>query len=110
VPETLQTHLRLIARLRIIAALEGVSYLVLLGVAMPLKYAAGMPLAVRVTGLAHGLLFMAFLAAATHVAMTELWDARRILGALVASLIPFGTFVLDRRLRADRLRLEHGGG
>jgi integral membrane protein len=76
---------------------------------MPLKYLAGMPFAVRVTGLAHGLLFVVFIAAATHVAMTERWDARRILGALVASLIPFGTFVLDRRLREDRRRLEHGG-
>jgi integral membrane protein len=110
VPETLETRLRLITRLRIVAGLEGVSYLVLLGVAMPLKYLAGMPIAVRVVGLAHGLLFMAFIAAVAHVAMTERWDVRRILGALVASIVPFGTFVLDRSLREDRLRLEPSGG
>ena len=96
---------RSITRLRLVALLEGVSYLVLLGVAMPLKYVAGMPTAVRVTGLAHGLLFMLFLAAVAQVAMMARWPARRTLFALVASVVPFGTFVLDRRLRDEQQAL-----
>jgi integral membrane protein len=85
-------------RLRWIGKIEGVSFLVLLGIAMPLKYLAGLPLAVKVVGWAHGVLFIAFLAA--------LWSARRnaklplSLSALVfiASLLPFGPFLIDGRL------------
>ena len=94
-----------IGRLRVIAFLEGISYLALLGVAMPLKYLAGMAIAVRVTGLVHGLLFIAFVAAVVHVAALMRWDRGRIVGAMVASIVPFGTFVLDRRLRDDQNRL-----
>jgi integral membrane protein len=110
VPESSQARIRSIVRLRVIAFLEGVSYLLLLGLAMPLKYLAGMPLAVRVTGLAHGLLFMAFIGAVAHVAMTMNWGRRRILGALVASIVPFGTFALDRRLSEDQRRLGQDDG
>ena len=89
------------AQLRSIAFLEGLSYVVLLFVAMPLKYLAGMPMAVRVVGLVHGLLFIA-LAWLTWRAMktrgkSTRW-ARRI---AIASLIPFGTFALDASLRAE---------
>jgi integral membrane protein len=89
------------AQLRSVAFLEGLSYVLLLFVAMPLKYFAGMPLAVRIVGLVHGLLFIA-LAWLTWRAMKTRgkpmpW-ARRI---AIASLIPFGTFALDSSLRAD---------
>jgi len=89
------------ATLRATAFLEGCSYLVLLGVAMPLKYFAGMPLAVTIVGSAHGVLFIA-LAAFTLKAMRERgkpfgWGVR--MG--VASLIPFATFALDRGLGED---------
>ena len=105
--EPAQVVHRTIARLRTIGLLEGVSYLVLLGVAMPLKYMAGMPMAVRVTGIAHGVLFMAFVALVIQVAMMARWPWRRVAYALVASIVPFGTFALDRRLRdeQDALRL-----
>jgi len=97
---------RAIGRLRTIALLEGVSYLLLLGVAMPLKYMAGMPQAVRVVGLAHGLLFMAFIAAVVHVAMMARWSGGRVTYALVASIIPFGTFALDKELREEQRSLR----
>jgi len=89
------------ARLRATAFLEGCSFLVLLGIAMPLKYWAGMPLAVTMVGAAHGALFLA-LAALTLQAMRAraksfAWGVR--IG--VASLIPFATFALDRELRED---------
>ncbi len=89
------------ARLRAMTFLEGCSFLLLLGVAMPLKYMADMPLAVRLVGAVHGVLFLAFVVL-TLRAMRERgkpfgWGAR----FAVASLIPFGTFALDRGLRDD---------
>lgn len=86
-------------RLRVIGWLEGVSFLVLLGVAMPLKYLAGMPEMVRIVGWMHGVLFVAFLAAVAQVARRLRWPYDRVAGAVAAALLPFGTFVLDRRLR-----------
>ncbi len=86
------------ARLRAVAFVEGISYLLLLFVAMPLKYLADQPLAVRITGSVHGFLFV-WLALATWICMRGRgkslgWGTR--IG--VASLIPFGTFFLDREL------------
>jgi integral membrane protein len=88
-------------RLRVIGWLEGTSYVLLLGVAMPLKYLAGQPAMVRVVGWAHGLLFVLFIAAVFDAARRHGWSAGRVMGALIASVLPFGPFVLDRRLRAD---------
>ncbi len=90
-----------VGRFRAIAFIEGVSYLVLLGVAMPLKYFAGFPGAVMAVGWAHGVLFVLYLAALAEVSLSRRWRLVRILGAFVASLIPFGTFVLDARLRRE---------
>jgi integral membrane protein len=87
--------------LRIVAFLEGVSFLILLFIAMPLKYLAGQPLAVRVVGLIHGILFLVFLVALYRAARARQWPGRRSALAFVASLVPFGTFVLDRSLRAE---------
>jgi integral membrane protein len=92
---------RMIRTFRLIAFAEGVSYLVLLGIAMPLKYLAGMPLAVRITGSIHGLLFILFCVQLYRVAIEHEWPPRRWLFAFAMSLIPFGTFVLDRRLRVN---------
>jgi integral membrane protein len=108
VPEPPHLIRRAIVRLRVIAFLEGVSYLLLLGIAMPLKYLAGLPQAVSVTGLVHGLLFMAFLAALAQVALILGWSRRRVVEGLAASVIPFGTFVLDRRLQDEQRRVPHG--
>lgn len=87
--------------LRAVALMEGGSFLVLLLVAMPLKYAAGMPLAVRVVGLLHGILFLVFLGALLRAATEHAWPARRSAAAFVASIVPFGTFVFDRSLRRE---------
>ena len=91
-----------IGRLRVIAFVEGVSYLVLLCVAMPLKYFAGLPSAVKAVGWAHGVLFVLYLLAVAEVALKHRWPLTRVFGALAASLIPFGTFVLDRQLRREQ--------
>ena len=88
-----------IRQLRIVGALEGVSFLVLLGIAMPLKYLAGLPLAVRIVGMAHGVLFLIYVAAAVHAALTLRWARSSTLKVLVAAVVPGGPFFIDGWLR-----------
>lgn len=90
-----------IGRLRVIAFIEGISYLLLLGVAMPLKYFADIPAAVKTAGWIHGVLFMLYLLAVAEVTIRRRWSFVLAFGALVASLVPFGTFALDARLRRE---------
>jgi integral membrane protein len=90
-----------IGRLRVIAFIEGISYLLLLGVAMPMKYFAGIPAAVKTAGWVHGILFVLYLFAVAEVTVRRRWSVAPALCAVVASLIPFGTFVLDARLRRE---------
>jgi integral membrane protein len=86
---------------RWVAFSEGLSFVVLLFIAMPLKYWAGLPLAVRVVGSLHGLLFVAFLWTLFRVAVERSWPMKRWLTAFVSSLVPFGTFVFDRSLKRE---------
>ena len=90
-----------IGRLRLIGYCEAVSFLVLLGIAMPLKYAVGLPEAVLVVGWLHGLLFMLFVAAVAQAASVRKWSYGKVLVALAASVLPFGPFFLDGRLRRE---------
>lgn len=85
--------------LRIIGIAEGISLLVLIGVAMPLKYLAGKPEAVKFTGWLHGLLFVAFMATVLYVYFEKRWPFKRVVLAFVAAFLPFGTFVFDRWLQ-----------
>ena len=94
-----------IGRLRLIGLIEGISFLVLLGIAMPLKYAAGLPLAVKYVGWAHGGLFLLFLFALGQAAAETDWGFKKIAAAFVASVVPFGTFVLDKQLKQDEAAL-----
>lgn len=86
-----------VGRFRIVAFWEGISYLVLLLVAMPLKYGLGFDLAVRVVGMLHGLLFIAYLITLALAARTL--GARWVVLALVMSVVPGGTFWLEAQLR-----------
>jgi integral membrane protein len=89
-----------IRRLCFIGVLEGISYLVLLGIAMPLKYFAGMPMAVRIVGSVHGALFILFFLSVAEVTIRRPWWSRDFwLKAAIASVVPFGTFVFDRWLK-----------
>lgn len=90
-----------LGRLRILGLLEGVSFLLLLFIAMPLKYLLGLPQMVRITGMAHGLLFVAFVFAVIDVAVRFRWPLMRVVGALAASVVPFGPFILDGHLRRE---------
>jgi integral membrane protein len=78
-----------------------IPFLILLFIAMPLKYLAGLPLAVRVVGSIHGALFLLFLAVLYRAARARTWPRRRSITALVASILPFGTFVFDASLRRE---------
>ncbi len=93
-----------IGRLRAVSLLEGVSFLLLLGVAMPLKYLAGEPEAVRLVGSIHGFLAVVFLLAVLHVWVSRRWSVPRVLFALIVSVIPFGAFVLEASLRREERR------
>lgn len=85
----------------LVARFEGLSFLILLLVAMPLKYLANEPGAVRVFGLAHGILFLAYLALLARLVTEDRWPWRRVVAALVASVVPAGTFWFERQLARD---------
>jgi integral membrane protein len=85
--------------LRGIALAEAVSYLILLGIAMPLKYLAGQPQAVKITGMAHGVLFVVFCLALLRVMIKAGWPFKRCALIFIASFIPFVPFFLDRRMK-----------
>ena len=94
-----------VGRVRMAGMIEAVSFLILLGIAMPLKYMAGMPEAVTVVGWAHGILFMILCGT-----LLQAWVGRHLsfwqcVGAFIAALLPFGPFVYDRKLR----QVESGG-
>ena len=76
--------------------------LALLGIAMPLKYLAGLPQAVRVVGMVHGILFIILLVAIAHAQFTVRWPLPKVLGLVVAAVIPLGPFVAERWLRREQ--------
>jgi integral membrane protein len=86
--------------LRATARLEALSFLVLLGIAMPLKHLAGHPGAVKVVGWIHGVLFVAFCLALLRTMRGRRWPLRRAAFVFVVALVPFGPFVFDRRIAA----------
>lgn len=88
-----------VGRLRLIAFIEGVSFLILLFVAMPMKYLMDMPGGVRVVGMAHGLLFLLFACALTEASVSQGWRPKRWGPAFLSSLVPFGTFVADGHIK-----------
>jgi integral membrane protein len=90
-------------RFRYISLAEGISYLLLLGIAMPLKYFAGLPEAVQITGWVHGVLFVAYMAAGLHVALAHRWKLGKVAWAVFASLLPFGPILFDRKFGKDKI-------
>ncbi len=90
------------------ALAEAVSYLLLLGIAMPLKYLAGQPLAVRLAGSVHGLLFIVLCWALWRVWTQSRWPWQRCALVLLISLLPFVPFFFDIRMR--KWEAETGAG
>ena len=91
-------------RFRLFAMLEGTSLLLLVFGAVPLKHLAGNPLAVRILGPIHGLFFVLYAWAVYSAVDNETWTKTQALHAMIAAVVPFGTFVLDARIRRDEAR------
>ena len=92
-----------IGRIRFAGILEGISFLLLLGVAMPLKYLFDQPLAVRYVGMAHGVLFLMLCGLLLHAWSEKQLSFKNAVLAFVASLLPFGPFVMDRKLSKEEV-------
>ena len=88
-----------VALLRLFVLIEAVSFVVLLGVAMPLKYAWDMPAAVKIAGWIHGILFILFCWALVRVVQASRWPTSRVVSVFVAALLPIVPFVMDGRMR-----------
>jgi integral membrane protein len=80
-----------------ISILEGLSLLALLFIAMPIKYILGDPEYVKHVGMAHGLLFVAYILFAIMTKFELDWKPKTLLIVFVASVIPFGTFYVDKK-------------
>lgn len=87
---------------RFVAITEGISYLLLLFIAMPLKYLANIPEFVLYLGWAHGFLFVLYSLLLLKVWVEYRWSFKQAFVAFIASLVPFGTFVLDKRLKKEQ--------
>jgi integral membrane protein len=92
-----------VGRVRLAGRIEGVSFLLLLGVAMPLKYLAGMPEAVKLAGWCHGLFFILY-----GMSVFSAWSGGKLtfaksVMAFIASLIPFGPFWVDGKLAEEKM-------
>ncbi|MEH6537782.1 MAG: DUF3817 domain-containing protein [Psychroserpens sp.] len=89
--------LSLLNSFRIVALLEGVSYILLLFIATPIKRFAHDDTYVKIFGMPHGLLFLAYIVLAIMVGKELKWKTRTLFTVLIASIIPFGTFYIEKK-------------
>ena len=82
---------------RVVSFLEGTSYLLLLFVAVPIKYWMNDPQYVKLLGMPHGLLFVGYLAVAFLLKSEMKWNIKNFSVILLASILPFGTFYVDKK-------------
>jgi len=83
--------------LRAVAILEGISYLLIIGLTMPLKYWAGIGGPNKTAGMAHGILFILFVVLTAVFCWMRKWSIKRFIILFFASLVPFGTFYADKK-------------
>lgn len=95
-----------IRRFRIIGIAEGISFLVLLLIAMPMKYFFKIPEAVKVVGWMHGALFISYLYFAIEVAVIFKKNIGWCIKAFLAAFIPMGTFIMDKELKKEEISLQ----
>jgi len=81
---------------KLISTLEAISFLVLLGIAMPLKYFWEMPQMVQIIGMIHGVLFLLYIAGATYISQQLNWTIKKLSIAILCSVLPFGPFYIER--------------
>lgn len=82
---------------RIVSFFEGVSYLLLLFIATPIKYFSDDPSYVKMLGMPHGILFIVYVILACMLKAPEKWDNKTFGIVLLASILPFGTFYVDKK-------------
>ncbi|MBL6658084.1 MAG: DUF3817 domain-containing protein [Flavobacteriales bacterium] len=87
---------------RLITLLEGLSYILLLFIAVPLKYGGGDDFLVKILGMPHGILFMLYLALAFYLKDSYQWKWGQTAIVFLASIVPFGTFYVDRKYLKDK--------
>ncbi|MEA3384475.1 MAG: DUF3817 domain-containing protein [Campylobacterota bacterium] len=89
-----------LGKFKVVATVEGISFLVLLFIAMPLKYMFGYPIATKIVGMIHGGLFIWYIYALYEAHRETNWGFKFSVWAFIASLIPFATFYLKKQLDA----------
>ncbi len=94
--DTTFTQTKNTKRFGLLAVLEGISYLALF-ITMPLKYFMEMPMPNKIVGMAHGVLFIAYVVFAYIVVREQKWSMKRFIIFFVASLIPFATFYIEKK-------------
>ena len=82
---------------RLTAFLEGVSYILLLFIAVPIKYLLNEALFVKILGMPHGILFILYILFSIIAKIKYNWNFRKFLIISIASLVPFGTFYIDKK-------------
>ena len=82
---------------KITSFLEGVSYILLLFVGVPLKYFGDNPVLVKSLGMPHGMLFLAYIVMALLIREKMNWNVKSTFGVLIASILPFGTFYINKK-------------
>jgi integral membrane protein len=87
-----------IGQFRLLAHLEGISFLVLVFIAMPLKYFANLPKAVSIVVGIHGFLFVFYIIFLIYLWNERKWKILKVLLLAVASILPFGPFIADKKL------------
>ncbi|MDD5156739.1 DUF3817 domain-containing protein [Sulfurimonas sp.] len=78
---------------------EGYSYIILLFIAMPMKYFFAFPIAVKVVGMIHGILFIIFCFLLIKASLDAKWSLKYTLIFFLASLVPFGTFFTKEKIK-----------
>ena len=87
----------LLSFFRLTALLEGVSYILLLFIATPVKYLYNDPQYVKMLGMPHGILFMVYIVIAVLISSDMKWNRKTLGVVLMASIVPFGTFYVDKK-------------
>jgi len=87
----------MIQKFRILSILEGVSFLIILFITMPLKYLLSMGMPNKIIGTAHGILFIAYIVFAIFLKVEKNWDLKKTAIILACSVIPFGTFWMEKK-------------
>lgn len=87
----------MIQKFRLLSLLEGISFLVILFITMPLKYLLSSPMPNKIIGMGHGGLFLAYVVFAIFLKVEFSWSLKKLAIVLLCSIIPFGTFWMDKK-------------